>query len=190
MKIGKDRCNDKPSGFHLQSIWVCCNCRRTARTWRWWSRPVTQLDLWHQKYPTWPRNPGTFHPLDVSFGASSTRWNVGNFFLMISSISWTRVKIHSRQLGRSSPDMRPFYPCSICSRRKAYTQWSAHRCCWNDYLNNLAFVGSYMTLCWTHWFLVFSTKLMISSSFNPRITTQFTWVTTKLIFLGILSKIS
>ena len=24
--------------------------------------------------PTWPLNPGTFHPLEVSFGASSTRW--------------------------------------------------------------------------------------------------------------------
>ena len=40
-----------------------------------------------QKPPTWPRNPGTFHPLDVSFGASSTRRNVGNVFLMISNIS-------------------------------------------------------------------------------------------------------
>ena len=37
--------------------------------------------------PTWPRKPGTFHPLDVSFGASSTRWNEGKDFLMISNIS-------------------------------------------------------------------------------------------------------
>ena len=37
--------------------------------------------------PTWPRKPGTFHPLDVSFGASSTRWNEGKDILMISNIS-------------------------------------------------------------------------------------------------------
>ena len=85
------------------------------------------------KQPTWPTNPGTFHPLDVSFGASSTRWNVGNVFLMICSISWVSEFIQtSKRKNRRifSPDKRPSYPCSTCSHRKAYTQWSAHQCCW------------------------------------------------------------
>ena len=42
------------------------------------------------------------------------------------------------------------------------------------YLNRNDFLKSLWCCWWTHWFLVLSTKLVISSSFRPRITTQFT----------------
>ena len=45
-----------------------------------------------------------------------------------------------------SPDKRPFYPCSTCSRRKAYTQWSAHQCCWKG--NHHILKSKCSVLCW------------------------------------------
>ena len=76
-----------PSAVNRRRLHVPQNCSDIEVMNPTWARFDIIVSHMRSENPTWPRKPGTFHPLDVSFGASSTRWNEGKDFLMISNIS-------------------------------------------------------------------------------------------------------
>ena len=76
-----------PSAVNRRRLQVPQNCSDIEVMNPTWARFDIIVSHIRSENPTWPRKPGTFHPLDVSFGASSTRWNEGKDFLMISNIS-------------------------------------------------------------------------------------------------------